>query len=99
MPRHVPRAAAVRSTANVWPVTGTGVNGRGMDTWAARPTKAAPPITRIALRTALRGKASARTPGAGVARAMAVSWSVLVERRDGPARAGMSLAGVAAGYG
>ena len=69
----MPRDAAVSRTANVWPVNGTGVNGSGMATCAARPTKAAPAMTSTALRTALRPKTSAMTTGAGVARDMGIS--------------------------
>ena len=78
-PRHMPRAAAVSRTAKVWPVSGTGVKGSGIATCAARPTKAAPATTRTALRTALRPKTSAMTPGAGVARDMAF---LLIELTD-----------------
>ena len=44
-PRRLPRAAADSSTAKVWPVRGTGVNGNGMAIWADRATNTAAPTT------------------------------------------------------
>ena len=51
-----PSAAPASKTAKVWPVTGTGVNGRGTRTWAAAAVNNANPTTRAAVITAWRGK-------------------------------------------
>src|SRR5690606_9571007 len=66
-PRRAPRAVPTSSAAKVWPVTGTGEPGVGAAICAARPVRAAPPRTRVALRTREAGSRSARTsPGRAV---------------------------------
>ena len=50
-----PSAAPDRSTANVWPVMGTGVNGRGMRTCAAAAVSRANPIVSAIVQLVLRG--------------------------------------------
>src|SRR5215217_2578597 len=59
--RPQPRAAAPSSTAKVWPVTGTGVNGSFTLSWAASPVKAAKAATRTTSRTRSPGSTSAST--------------------------------------
>src|ERR671913_79545 len=66
--RRQPRAAAPSSTAKVWPVIGTGVNGSLTASWAASPVKAANPATRTASRTRSPGSTSASTRRRGSAR-------------------------------
>src|SRR5512132_3682987 len=68
--RRQPRAAAPSSTAKVCPVIGTGVKGSLTATWAARPVKAAYPITRTASRTRSPGSTSASTRRRGRPRAL-----------------------------
>src|SRR5687768_2864420 len=51
----MPRAAPVSRTANVWPVTGTGVNGRWISHCAANAVSAAAPITSSTELTRDRG--------------------------------------------
>jgi hypothetical protein len=41
-PPCAPHRTPARRTAKVWPVIGTGVQGRGIFIWAASPIKAAP---------------------------------------------------------
>src|SRR5918993_150586 len=68
--RRQPRAAAPSSTAKVWPVIGTGVNGSLTASWAASPVKAANPATRTASRTRSPGSTSASTRRRGWPRAL-----------------------------
>ena len=55
-PAREPSVAPASNTANVWPVTGTGVKGRGILTWAANAVSKANPTTSAAVITAWRGK-------------------------------------------
>src|SRR5919106_719775 len=104
--RRQPRAAATSSTAKVWPVIGTGVNGSLTATWAASPVKAANPSTRAASRTRSPGSTSASTSRRGRPRALCDTdtgcsfFLVLVglgvggatlRRRGGPSRRPLEL--------
>src|SRR5258708_9114543 len=77
-----PRVAATRSTAKVWPVTGTGLNGSGIASCAPSAMRAEPASTRTSFqssepgrttnamgRTAITSRRLARLPalGAGLA--------------------------------
>src|SRR5258708_9046737 len=77
-----PRVAATRSTAKVWPVTGTGLNGSGIASCAPSAMRADPARTRTIFqssepgrttnamrRTAITSRRLARLPalGAGLA--------------------------------
>src|SRR6478735_5818020 len=78
-PRTVPSDAPTSRTANVWPVIGTGVNGRETEIWAAPATSPAPPTTRAAsVRTSKRG-----TSVADVARALMRSYRQSQELEQG----------------
>src|SRR5471032_2556134 len=61
MPRRGPTAAADSSTPKVWPVTGTGLFGSLIDTWASNDIAAATPMTTAMSRTRLLGNRSAST--------------------------------------
>src|SRR5690606_34786261 len=50
-------------TASVWPVTGTGDGGIGIEIWASSAVSAAPAKTRTASRARTPGSTSARTSG------------------------------------
>src|SRR3954470_22716788 len=63
-PRAGPRAATDRSTANVCPLSGTGVNGSGIAVCAASPTKADAPATSTTSPTAQPGPEHASADGA-----------------------------------
>src|SRR5216683_2310414 len=84
-----PRAAATRSTAKVWPVTGTGLNGSGIASCAPSAMSAEPASTRTTFQSSEPGRttnAMGRTAitSRRLARLPALGAGLALERADDP---------------
>src|SRR3569833_3462120 len=74
--RFSPSAAPESSTANVCPLTGTGVPGTGTLICAAMPTNTAAPTTSATSRTSRPGTRSTKTAGRATAAWVLDTWNL-----------------------